>query len=623
MKSALLYHHFDSKDIVDAHVLFTLKQMKKHCDFIFFTSNSKISKNAHMELGKFTDEIIVRKNAGFDYNGWKAALQSKNKEWFNQFDRLMFINNSVFGPVVDIKPLLNKMEKREWDFWTPTEWKYYRPEILPVPPHAQPYFLVVKKRLFSSNTFWKYWENMPEDFRGYQDAVTRGEIELTLAWEKDGFTRATAIDEFDNQNLPDLGAVDPHAYNSIDVLIKRYDAPFVKIKSIVNAVHKPVDISPRVIEAIQEKNYYPVELIKNYAKNYFSLYQQKNFPSTLVNIDNKSPISLSKRTTIKFAVFAHLYYEDLFDEVLHQLQKIKVQHDLFITVKNEKGKHSLLERMPDYELNHKKAIITVPGENRGRDYGPWLVEFGDVQLDYDVALKIQSKKHSQQPEIFGQRWNDYLYSCLLGTSESIDKTINCFIEDEALGIMFPPFPPELVLLAPPAFRGSGSEVNFFRKLVSDLKLNYVEENRYFIFPAGSMFWYRPKALQKLFDHGLKYSSFAKEPISPQGDISHGIERILAYICHDAGFHYRLGITEKEMMKSLQTYENKLVSTTLSTWDILKARGSLDNAEQFSRPRSKIYVTARAIHHKLAVRFPMYHSWYLKIKKALRPPLILD
>lgn len=617
----LCYHHFDSKDTVDAHVMFTLKQMQKHCDFILFTSNSKISKNAHMELSELTNEIIVRKNVGYDYNGWKAALQSKKKEWFNQFDRLMFINNSVFGPVVDIKPLLNKMEEREWDFWTPTEWKYYRPEVLPVPPHAQPYFMVVKKRLFSSNTFWNYWEDMPEDFKDYQHAVTRGEIELTLAWEKDGFIRATAIDEFDNQNIPDLGAIDPHSYNSVDVLIKRYDAPFVKIKAIMNTVNKPFDITPRVIEAIQEKNFYPIELIKNYAKNYFSLYQQKNFPGTLLNIDGKRPISSSKKAAVKFAVFAHLYYDDLFDEVLHQLQKIKIQYDLFITVKDQKGKKSLLKRMPEYELNHKKAIITVPVENRGRDYGPWLVEFGSVQLDYDVALKIQSKKHSQQPEIFGQRWNDYLLSCLLGTSESIDKTINCFIEDKALGIMFPPFPPELVLLAPPAFRGSDTEVNFFRKLVSDLKLIYVEEDLYFIFPAGSMFWYRPKALKKLFDHGLKYSSFAKEPISSEGDISHGIERILAYICHDAGYHYRLGITEKEMIKSLQGYENKLISTSISTWDILKYRNSMGSAQQQSFPRSKIYIKARIIHQKLAVRFPMYHYWYLKIKKAFRPPSI--
>jgi rhamnosyltransferase len=54
-------------------------------------------------------------------------------------------------------------------------------------------------------------------------------------------------------------------------------------------------------------------------------------------------------------------------------------------------------------------------------------------------------------------------------------------------------------------------------------------------PYGTMFWFRPKALRKLFSYPWRWSDFNCEPHHVDGGLAHALERVIAYVAQDAGY----------------------------------------------------------------------------------------
>ena len=50
-----------------------------------------------------------------------------------------------------------------------------------------------------------------------------------------------------------------------------------------------------------------------------------------------------------------------------------------------------------------------------------------------------------------------------------------------------------------------------------------------------MFWFRPKALKKLFEYEWKFEDFNPEPNHTDGGLAHVLERLIVYAVHDMGY----------------------------------------------------------------------------------------
>jgi lipopolysaccharide biosynthesis protein len=63
-----------------------------------------------------------------------------------------------------------------------------------------------------------------------------------------------------------------------------------------------------------------------------------------------------------------------------------------------------------------------------------------------------------------------------------------------------------------------------------------------IMPYGNMFWYRPAALQSLFQMRLSSDDFDPEPLKNNLTTAHFIERLPVYCAWNNGFDYRIMVS---------------------------------------------------------------------------------
>ena len=125
-------------------------------------------------------------------------------------------------------------------------------------------------------------------------------------------------------------------------------------------------------------------------------------------------------------------------------------------------------------------------------------------------------------------WREFLWQHLVGDVYPMaDLILDRFARDESLGLVFPN-DPQLV-----DWDGNLEiATDLARRMGMRLPLP-----RFFEFPVGTMFWARPKALRSLFDLGLQWEDYPKEPLRYDGTMLHAIERLLPLVAQHAGFGF--------------------------------------------------------------------------------------
>ena len=83
----------------------------------------------------------------------------------------------------------------------------------------------------------------------------------------------------------------------------------------------------------------------------------------------------------------------------------------------------------------------------------------------------------------------------------------------------------------------GPNYKITKELYDDLKLKApISADKEPVAPLGTMFWFRTKAMKKLFDRKWEYNDFPKEPNNIDGTLLHAMERIYPFVIQDAGYY---------------------------------------------------------------------------------------
>ncbi len=230
--------------------------------------------------------------------------------------------------------------------------------------------------------------------------------------------------------------------------------------------------------------------------------------------------------TLKIAVSLHVFYEDFIEYYARCLRSFPVSVDLYISVSDIAYQQSIDKHLASLDCVNTIEVAEVP--NRGRNFGPMLVEFGNKLLDYDLFCHLHSKKSLYSGRQQTQ-WADYLGEYLLNDHHVISKMLTYMVSNPECGLYYPTsfsMMPDWVnhWLKNKPYRGE-----FFTQWE-------IEDHRDFLpYPVGGMFWAKPQALKPLLDKVHSYEDFPAEPLPNDGSELHALERCIGLLAEKSGY----------------------------------------------------------------------------------------
>ncbi len=176
--SVALFTHFDRRGRLGDHVVAYVRALHESGFSVVFVSNSGHLHQDSLELLQpFCRAIIVRRNVGYDFGAIREVLDLLDLPRV-ETERLLIANDSVYGPLLPITDMMNRVDFDVADVWGTTEsWQYRY--------HLQSYFLLAGRRAMNSPAWQSFWRGVRQ-VSSKQWVVARYEVGLTQRLLKAG-----------------------------------------------------------------------------------------------------------------------------------------------------------------------------------------------------------------------------------------------------------------------------------------------------------------------------------------------------------------------------------------------------------------------------------------------------
>jgi rhamnosyltransferase len=530
LRRVIFYLFYDAQGIVDAYVPYKLRALRPFAEHIFVVSNSKLTVESRQALEEVADTVWARENVGFDVWGYKEALANFGMDRLADYDELILMNYTFFGPIYPFAETFEVMDARDdLDFWGLTAHKSIDPNPFPdthgiLPLHIQSHWIAVRKTMFTSIEFAWYWDKMPM-VKSYTDSILQHESKFTQHFADRGFRYAVTFD-------PDRYPTKHPTFESV-IMTLEDRCPILKRRIFFHEptyLERNAILGKRVMEHIATTDY-PADLIwRNVVRSAEprTLYTNMSMLSVIPDVDT----GYRPDPALRICVLAHIYYEDMTDEMMGWIGNIPVPYDLVVTTTSDAKKSVIEGALGKYEL--KSAEVRVLPSNRGRAESAFVIGCRDVLTsgDYDLILKVHSKKSPQNGRNLGQLFKHHSVDNLLSSPGYVATILGMFQQQASLGMVFPP----VVNIGFPTLGHSWfTNREAAHQLADRLGIHTVFDRSTPLAPNGTMFWARPAALAKLTEYPFEYEDFAAEHEGwNDGMLGHVLERLYGYTVMDAG-----------------------------------------------------------------------------------------
>lgn len=193
-----IYLYYNNNMRLEDYAIEAINELTQIANNVIVVINGELNNAGTQKLSSRSDiKVLFRENIGYDFGGYKDAINFISPEKLRQADELIILNSSVYGPLKPLSSIFDVMNNRVCDFWGISTNKYGFPR------HVQSYFLVFKKSLISSDVFYEFWDSMPY-FIDRKDAIKNGETKLTHFFEAKGYKSDSFIPDSDNPNIDPL-----------------------------------------------------------------------------------------------------------------------------------------------------------------------------------------------------------------------------------------------------------------------------------------------------------------------------------------------------------------------------------------------------------------------------------
>lgn len=549
-RRAAVVFFYDDRGIVDRYMLYLVSSLKEFCERIVFVSNGPLTAASEDKVRTLTPDVVVRKNEGFDVGGYKAGLDYLSYEALENYDELLLLNHTFYGPIFPFSETFGKMDGIACDFWGLSshgemETSFLGPGILPY--HLNSHFIAVRQSILRSSEFRRYWDTLPT-IETYEDSIGKHETKFTRYFEELGFVSHSLVDPKDyGTDYPVFMEVDKAIESRCPILKRRlfFHDPVFQDAWTINL--------PKALDIIERNSTYDTSLIW---ENVWRLGAPRVIATNSVSLSIFDETKAADDTpqSLRVAVCIHVYYTDDLPELMEYCKHIPVDYDVIATTDSGEKKALIEQVLADCKLPGAFDVRIVE-QNRGRDTSAFLISCRDVFLadKYDAVCRLHTKRSPQVSPPLSREFKYHLLDNLLPSSSYVSEILSLFASNRRVGMAFPPV---LHIGYPTLGHSWFANKPLVEKLAGVLDLHVHLDDHTPLAAYGSMFWFRPAALRKLFSHDWTWEDFAAEPDYGDGDLPHALERLIGYVCIDAGYSIQQIFTAKNAARNYAMLEYK-------------------------------------------------------------------
>jgi lipopolysaccharide biosynthesis protein len=223
----------------------------------------------------------------------------------------------------------------------------------------------------------------------------------------------------------------------------------------------------------------------------------------------------------RIAVILHAHYPDVALELIEAVNDMGLTFDLFVTTSRDDVSDALERTV----TTNARTVTVFDVENFGRDVMPFLRILDTLNLDqYNAVLKLHTKRTVGQS--YGDAWREEIVGQLIPAASNVASFL-ARLESTGWGILGPS---RFLLSDSSRFWGA----NRARTARLRRRFAYTGGANGLEFFAGTMFWFKPAALQNLPDI-VREESWEKERGQLDGTLAHAIERTVVDVARANGY----------------------------------------------------------------------------------------
>jgi rhamnosyltransferase len=525
---AVVYFN-DKRGIVDEYMTFLLKEVREFANSIVFVSRGALSKKSEVAVKPLVDKLLLAEGEGLNLHGYRDGLKIIGFDELNAFDEIVLFDNTIFGPMFPFEELFKTMATRACDLWGITARNLpdaNRSNEASVSPssYLPSHFIVIRRQLAVSTAFRDYWLSLDPSCTGADH-----ELMFTKYFEKLGYVHSAYVDPKSyGSDYPALANVDETIRDRCPILERG-----IFLRDPVYHEENAIDL-PRALAIIERNSSYDVALIW---KHIIRLGQLRDLNTTACLMSIFPDVRLQPDDIPgdygRVAVCIHVYYTDMLEELLSYADNIPVPYDLIATTDTQAKKEEI-ELLVKGRPRIKKAIVLIVEENRGRDMSSLFVTCRDLFLDdrYDIVCRLHTKKTPQVVASQSNLFKRHMFDNLLASPGYVSNVLDMFNRSPWIGVAMPPIVQISFCTIGHSWYNNYSKTEEIKKRLN-LEVDFDPHTP--VAPYGTMFWFRPPALKKLFLHQWNMTEFNAEPHHVDGGLSHALERIIAYVAQDASY----------------------------------------------------------------------------------------
>lgn len=521
---------------IDPYVFYLAEKIKEIVETLAITINGVLAKGDADELGKYSDMLFVRDNTGFDCGAYKETLETYiGWEKIADYEELVLLNDSCFGPIYPLSDVFETMDKRELDFWgiteqTPVKAGRYSKEVLPY--HIQTYFLVIRKRMLKDAVFQQFWREVKLSDR-YDETVANFELKFTRYFNNLGYLSGAYIDC--GAFCRSIDETEAYVFMDSYRLISEHKCPFLKKKVFLFPQGKILssnagETAYKSLKYIQEYTHYDEDLIWHYLIKKCDINDLRTVLHLNYCLSNER--LQAKQTYCSVMCIAVFVEVDNINKYLSYIMNLPKYVDLVIAA--NQTNISLISKI---EISHRRAVEYVNYENK-----EGFKELLRLALSHQYLCLIHNKGINLSDRLSRESYINLICENLISNDIYVANILNAFAENPRLGFLCPPAPYMGDTFAVAA-RDYGQCYKNMKKVCNGIGLDCNIDKRKLSFSYGNVFWCRTNALSPLLNADNLYHVILGE-LMEKNMLEDTLERLYPYIAQSEGYYSGVAMTEE-------------------------------------------------------------------------------